>query len=125
VKEGKDWLRDLVEWLVQELLDVEPNERREDRQGYRNGYRQRDLFTRVGRLTLRVPRDREGRFSTQLFERYQRSEKALVLALQESYLQGVSTRKMRRITERLCGVEFSKDQVSCMAQALDEELIGW
>jgi transposase-like protein len=79
----------------------------------------------VGRLTLRVPRDREGRFSTQLFERYQRSEKALVLALQESYLQGVSTRKMRRITEKLCGVEFSKDQVSRMAQALDEELSGW
>jgi putative transposase len=133
VKEGKDWLRDLVEWLVQELLNIEfsefvaaePYERSADRQGYRNGYRQRDLFTRVGRLTLRVPRDREGRFSTYLFERYQRSEKALVLALQESYLQGVSTRKMRRITEKLCGVEFSKDQVSRMAQALDEELSGW
>ena len=133
VKEDQDWLRDLVAWLVQELLDVEfsefmavePYERSEERQGYRNGYRQRDLFTRVGRLTLRVPRDREGRFSTRLFERYQRSEKALVLALQESYLQGVSTRKMRRITEKLCGVEFSKDQVSRMAQALDEELYGW
>jgi len=133
VKEEKDWLRDLVEWLVQELLDVEfsefmvaePYERSEERQGYRNGYRQRDLFTRVGRLTLRVPRDREGRFSTQLFEHYQRSEKALVLALQESYLQGVSTRKMRRITEKLCGVEFSKDQVSRMVQALDEELSDW
>lgn len=133
VKEDKDWLRDLVEWLVQELLNIEfsefvaaePYERSADRQGYRNGYRQRDLFTRVGRLTLRVPRDREGRFSTYLFERYQRSEKALVLALQESYLQGVSTRKMRRITEKLCGVEFSKDQVSRMAQALDEELSGW
>jgi putative transposase len=133
VNEDKDWLRDLVEWLVQGLLDIEfsefvaaePYERSEERQGYRNGYRQRDLFTRVGRLTLRVPRDREGRFSTQLFERYQRSEKALVMALQESYLQGVSTRKMRRITEKLCGVEFSKDQVSRMAQALDEELSGW
>ncbi len=115
VKESKDWLRDLVEWLVQELLDVEfsefmavePYERSEDRQGYRNGYCQRDLFSRVGRLTLRVPRDREGRFSTQLFERYQRSEKALVLALQESYLQGVSTRKMRRTTEKLCRDEPS------------------
>jgi putative transposase len=133
VEEGKDWLRDLVEWLVQERLDnefaefiaTEPYERSEERQGYRNGYRQRDLFTRVGRLTLRVPRDREGRFSTQLFERYQRSEKALVLALQESYLQGVSTRKIARITEKLCGVEFSKDQVSRMAQALDEELSDW
>jgi hypothetical protein len=116
VKEGKDWLRDLVEWLVQELLEVEfsefmvaePYERSGEPQGYRNGYRQGDLFTRVGRLTLRVPRDREGRFSTQLFEHYHRSEKALVLALQESYLQGVSTRKMRRITEKLCGVESVK-----------------
>jgi putative transposase len=128
-----DWLRDLVEWLIQELLNLEflefvgaePYERSEGRQGYRNGYRQRELFTRVGRLILRVPRDREGRFSTLLFERYQRSEKALVLALQESYLQGVSTRKVKRITEKLCGVEFSKDQVSRMAQGLDEDLYQW
>ncbi len=129
----EDWLRQLVEWLVQELLETEfseflgadPYERTEDRQGYRNGYRERELVTRVGRLALRVPRDREGRFSTELFERYQRSEKALVLALQESYLQGVSTRKVKRITEKLCGVEFSKDQVSRAAQALDEELGTW
>jgi putative transposase len=89
------------------------------------GYYLRDLFTRVGRLTLRVPLDREGRFSTEIFERYQRSEKALVLALQESYLQGVSTRKVKKITEKLCGVRFSKDQVSSMAQELDEELGAW
>ena len=128
-----DWIRDLMEWLFQEMLDLEfnehlgaePYERSEERQGYRNGYRQRELFTRVGRITLRVPRDREGKFSTQLFERYQRSEKALVLALQQSYLQGVSTRKVKRITEKLCGVEFSKDQVSSMAQELDEELRAW
>lgn len=128
-----DWLPELVEWLVQELLELEfseflgaePYERNEDRQGYRNGYRQRELFTRIGRLTLRVPRDREGKFSTRLFERYQRSEKALVLALQESYLQGVSTRKVKKITEKLCGVEFSKDQVSRMARELDETLEGW
>lgn len=131
--EGGDLLRNIVEWILQELIELEFNdqigaeryERSEDRQGYRNGFRERDLFTRVGRITLRVPRDREGRFSTQLFEHYQRSEKALVLALQESYLQGVSTRKMRRITEKLCGVEFSKDQVSRMVQALDEELVPW
>jgi transposase-like protein len=131
--EDNDWLREMVEMLTQEMLEVEfeeflgaePYERSDERAGYRNGYRERELVTRVGRLNLRVPRDREGRFSTQLFERYQRSEKALVLALQESYLQGVSTRKMKKITEKLCGVEFSKDQVSRMAQELDETLEAW
>lgn len=128
-----DWLRDLVEWLYQEMLEMEFTdhlgaghyERTLTRQGYRNGYRDRQLNTRVGTLTLRVPRDREGKFSTRLFERCQRSEKALILALQEAYVAGVSTRKVSRITEKLCGTEFSKDQVSRMAQALDEELDRW
>jgi len=130
---GTDWLRDLVEWLYQEMLEMEfsahlgadPYERTPHRRGYRNGYRERQLHTRVGTLTLRVPRDREGKFSTRLFERCQRSEKALILALQEAYVAGVSTRKVSRITEKLCGTEFSKDQVSRMAQALDEELDRW
>jgi len=128
-----DWLCDLVEWLYQEMLEMEftdhlgagPYERTPGRQGYRNGYRERQLHTRVGTVTLRVPRDREGKFSTRLFERCQRSEKALILALQEAYVNGVSTRKVSRITEKLCGTEFSKDQVSRMAQELDEELDRW
>jgi len=131
--EGTDWLREIVECVMQTLLETEFTdfigaeryERSEGRHGYRNGYRERDLCTRVGTLTLRVPRDRGGQFSTELFERYQRSEKALVLALQEMYLQGVSTRKLRRVTEKLCGTSFSKDQVSRMTQALDEELALW
>jgi len=86
-----------------------PYERSQDRKGYRNGYYQRELYTRVERLTLHVPRDRKGRFSTETFERFQRSEKALVLGLQESCLQGVSTRKVKKITEKLCGVHFGKD----------------
>jgi len=118
----------MVEWILQELIELEFNkqigaercEKSEERQGYRNGFRKRDIFTRVGRIALRVPRDREGRFSTQLFVHYQRSDKVLVLAL-----QGVSTCKMRRIAEKLCGVEFSIDQVSRMAQALEEELDPW
>ena len=108
-----------------EQIGAERYERSKKRHRYCNGFLKRGLFTRVSRITLRVPRDREGRFSTQLFEHYQRSEKALELALQESYLQGVSTRKMRRITEKLCGIEFSKDQVSRLAQTLDEELEPW
>ncbi|MBW2309169.1 MAG: transposase [Deltaproteobacteria bacterium] len=142
LKAGEDpdgWMRSLLGWLLQEVLDLEFSqflgaahyERNQDRKGYRNGYYQRELFTRVGRLTLRVPRDRDGRFSTEIFERYQRSEKALVLALQESYLQGVSTRKVKKITDReackakLCGGQFSKDQVSSMVQELDDELVVW
>lgn len=130
---GTDWIRELVEWLYEEMLEMEFTEqlgasryeRTADRQGYRNGYRERQLHTRVGTLTLHVPRDREGKFSTRLFERCQRSERALILALQEAYVNGVSTRKVSRITEKLCGTEFSKDQVSRMAQALDDELDRW
>lgn len=130
---GDDWLKELVEWLLQEALEqrftefvgAEPHERTPERKGYRNGYRARQLHTRVGTLQLRVPRDREGRFCPEIFERYQRSEKALVLCLQEMYLQGVSTRKVRQITEQLCGTAFSKDQVSACAKQLDEQLESW
>jgi len=82
----------------------------------------RSLVTRVGKLELRVPQDRQGRFCTQLFERYQRSEKALVAALAEMYVQGVSTRKVKAITEELCGQEFSASSISAINQRLDEEL---
>ena len=76
------------------------------RPGYRAGYYERGLITRVGKIELRVPQDRAGEFSTALFERYQRSEKALVSALAEMYVQGVSTRKVKAITEELCGHSF-------------------
>jgi transposase-like protein len=76
----------------------------------------------VGKLELRVPRDRQGRFRTEVFERYQRSERALVAALAEMYVQGVSTRKVKAITEELCGHEFSASTISRMNQTLDAEL---
>src|SRR3984893_15137961 len=128
--EKEDYLRPLVELLVQELLEAEMNEalgaqkgeRTEGRMGYRSGYYVRNLVTRVGKLELRVPQDRQGRFSTELFERYQRSEKALVAALGEMYVQGVSTRKVKAITEELCGQEFSASSISAINQRLDEEL---
>src|SRR5947209_9834432 len=100
-------------------------ERSERRQGYRNGYKPRQLHTRVGTLTLRVPQDREGTFSTALFARYQRSEKALVLAMMEKYLEGVSTRKVQDIPETLCGTTFSKSLVSSLVGRLDAELSAW
>ncbi len=71
---------------------------------------------------MRVPQDRQGHFSTQLFERYQRSEKALVGALAEMYVQGVSTRKVKAITEELCGHEFSASTISAINKTLDESL---
>jgi transposase-like protein len=78
--------------------------------------------TRVGKLELRVPQDRQGRFRTEVFERYQRSEKALVAALTEMYVQGVSTRKVKTITEELCGHEVSASTISRLNTKLDEEL---
>ena len=128
-----DFLRFIVERVVQEVLEAEMTahlhaesyERSAERRGYRNGYKPRQLNTRVGTLTLQVPQDRDGTFSTQLFARYQRSEKALVLALMEMYVEGVSTRKVLEITEALCGTSFSKSLVSELAGQLDEELDAW
>jgi putative transposase len=128
-----DFLRLIVERVIQEVLEAEmtahlraePYERNTERKGYRNGYKPRQLNTRVGTLTLQVPQDRDGTFSTQLFARYQRNEKALVLALMEMYVEGVSTRKVREITEVLCGTSFSKSLVSELAGQLDIELDAW
>ncbi len=125
-----DWLRDLVEEVVQEVLESEMDEtlgaqkgeRTPTRVGYRSGYYTRTFVTRVGKLTLRVPQDRQGRFRSEVFERYQRSEKALVVALTEMYIQGVSTRKVKEITEELCGHEFSAATISRMTESLDTDL---
>ncbi len=100
-------------------------ERSDGRTGHRNGYKPRTLTTRVGTIELRVPQDRDGTFSTELFARYQRSEQALVATLMEMYLQGVSTRNVAAITEELCGTTFSKSHVSAVVGRLDPELKAW
>jgi putative transposase len=92
------------------------------RLGYRSGYYPRSLITRIGKIELRVPQDRQGRFSTELFERYQRSEKALMAGLAEMYVQGVSTRKVKAITEELIGHSFSASSISAVVKKLDGEL---
>jgi putative transposase len=128
--EDEEFLRALVRMALQEVLEAEmtealgaeKGERASGRQGYRSGYYGRTLITRVGKLELRVPQDRTGRFSTELFERYQRSERALVAALAEMYVQGVSTRKVKAITEELCGHSFSASAISAMNQRLDTAL---
>jgi transposase-like protein len=118
-------LNQLLEAELTEHLQAEPGERTAHRRGYRNGSYERKLTTRVGTLTLDVPRDRDGRFRTELFERYQRSEKALVLSLMEMVVQGVSTRKVKKITAELCGRQFSKSTVSKLSEGLDEQVAAW
>ena len=125
-----DFLKPLVQQVVQEILEAEMDEtlgaskgeRSSGRRGYRSGYYPRGLVTRVGKLELRVPQDRQGRFSTEIFERYQRSEKAFVNTLAEMYIQGVSTRKVKAVTEELCGHAFSASTVSSLNKKLDAEL---
>jgi len=131
--EDEDRLRSLVQHMLQRVFEeeltaflrAEAYERTTERRGYRNGAKPRTLKTRVGTIELMVPKDREGRFQPSLFERYQRNEKALVLALVEMYVQGVSTRKVKAITEQLCDLTISKSQVSVLAKGLDEEIAAW
>lgn len=128
--EQKDFLQPVVQEAVQAILEVEmeeclqagKHERSAERMGYRSGYYRRRLITRVGTMVLRVPQDRAGHFSTQVFEQYQRSEKALVAALAQMYVQGVSTRKVAAITEELCGHEFSASSISAITARLDARL---
>ena len=119
------FLQQFLEAEITSFLQAEPYQRTGDRTGYRNGYKPRIVKTRVGRIELSVPKDREGRFHSGLFARFQRSEKALILALQQAYLQGVSTRKVTKITEALCGTSFSKSQVSQLCQELDADIKAW
>src|SRR5262245_16759322 len=128
--EQEDLLRGLIQQIVEQVLESEMDEavgaekgqRTANRVGYRSGYYNWTLVTRVGKLELRIPQDRQGRFRTEVFERYQRSERALVAALAEMYVQGVSTRKVKAITEELCGHEFSASAISRINASLDEEL---
>jgi transposase-like protein len=128
--EQPDFLLPVVQEAVQAMLEVEmeeclqagKHERSDQRRGYRSGYYRRRLITRVGTLALRVPQDRSGHFSTQVFEQYQRSEKALVAALAQMYVQGVSTRKVAAITQELCGHEFSASSISTITARLDGQL---
>ena len=115
-------LQEVLEAEMTETVGAAKGERTSERLGYRAGYYDRTLVTRVGKLELRVPQDREGRFSTELFERYQRSERALVAALAEMYVQGVSTRKVKAITEELCGHSFSASSISAINKRLDASL---
>src|SRR6056297_3026656 len=128
VSDGKDEaFSKLLEEIFNQVLVAQsddqigaaPYERTVGRKAYRNGYRDRQLTTRVGTLTLHVPRHRNGDFSTEIFERYQRSEQALLLAMMQMVVSGVSSRKVEDITYELCGRTFSKSLVSKLCERLD------
>ena len=120
-----DVINQVLEAQCTEQLKAAPYERSEERQAYRNGYRTRTLYTRVGPLSLRVPQTRNGEFSTDIFNKYQRSEQAFVLGLMEMYVQGASTRKVKKVTEALCGASFSKSTVNQLCVNLDAVVNAW
>jgi len=112
-------LNQVLQAQAAEQIKAEPYERTEEREDYRNGYYKRRLETRVGNIVLQIPRFRYGKFTTDLFQRYQRSEQALLLALMEMVVNGVSTRKIEEITYELCGSEFSRSTISELCKNLD------
>lgn len=120
-----DMLQSAVTTEFERFLGAAPYERTDRRTGHRNGFKRRTLKTRVGAIELKIPQDRAGRFSPSLFERYQRSEKAFVLALTEMYLQGISTRKVTKVVEELCGTTVSASEISLLTKKLDGDLAAW
>jgi putative transposase len=115
-------LNELMLLQREQTLRASPYERSEERQGYANGFKDKVLQTRLGKLELQVPQTRDVPFYPSCLEKGQRSERALALAVAEMYVNGVSTRRVKRITEELCGLEISSTQVSRLSKLLDEEL---
>ena len=110
----------LMEKERDDYIHVDKYSRNAERVSSRNGYYERDYTTRIGTLSLVVPRTRDGEFSPTLFERYQRNEKALLASMLEMYVQGVSTRKVSKVVEELCGLNVSKSFISSLTRELDD-----
>lgn len=108
-----------------EYLGAAPYQRTAERKSYANGFKEKTVSTRLGKLELRVPQTRDSEFYPSALERGERSERALKLAIAEMYVQGVSTRKVAKITAELCGLEVTSTQVSRAAALLDKELEDW
>lgn len=106
-------------------LQAEEYERTGERTGYANGYKPKTVKTRVGEITFAIPQVREGGFYPSALEKGLRSERALTMTLAEMYIMGVSTRKVKAITEQLCGIEISAEQVSRATAQLDRVLQEW
>src|SRR5712691_6670315 len=127
--EGRDFLRESLSWVVQQLMEVEVSEligaehgeRSEERLTHRNGYRPRRWDTRAGELELAIPKLRRGSYFPSFLEPRRRSEQALVAVIQEAYVAGVSTRKVDQVVESL-GLRVSKSEVSRICAGLDEQV---
>ncbi len=132
-EQGLDYLPELIHTLINTAMQLERQkylgaaryEHSPERTGHANGYKPKTIQTRMGALDLAVPQVREGGFYPQALEKGLRSERALTLTLAEMYVQGVSTRKVARVVEQLCGCEVSSSQVSRAAALLDEKLAAW
>lgn len=133
IANGFNGIADAVSILMNSAMQIErsrylqadPYERTEHRQSYANGYKAKSVKTRVGTVSLAVPQTRDCEFYPQSLERGLRSERALKVALAEMYVQGVSTRKVAKITEELCGFEISSSDVSRASKSLDDQLQIW
>ena len=132
-EQGTEYLPELIRILVNAAMKIERqkhlgagwHERTPERQGHANGYKSKTVQTRVGGITFDIPQVREGGFYPGALEKGLRSERALTMALAEMYVQGVSTRKVKAITEQLCGIEISSSHVSRATAQLDEVLEAW
>jgi len=132
-QEGLDILPELIREIInaamqgerQQFLKAEPYQHNEEREGHANGYKPKTVHTRVGSITFSIPQVREGGFYPEALEKGLRSERALLQAMAEMYVQGVSTRKVKAVTEQLCGVGMSAAQVSHAAALLDTDLEKW
>lgn len=118
-------LNEYMEKERDSYMDSKRYERTENRHDYRNGYYERDYVLNIGRIRLKVPRTRSGGFSTEVFEKYQRCDQALLLSITEMFVNGVSTRKVTKIVKELCGENVSKSMVSDLTKKLDPIVNEW
>lgn len=122
-----DMRRNILTKVFNELMGKERDEYLENtayqsapnRSAYRNGYYERDYTTKIRTLSLRVPRTRDGKFSAEVFEKYQRNEKTLLTTMLEMYIQWISTRKVSNVIENMCGKTYSKSFVLSLTKELD------
>ena len=118
-------LNELMKAESEEQLGAARHERTDGRNDYRNGTRERGLNTRIGKISLQVPRHRNEPFHTMVFDNYQRSEACLIATMVQMVVDGVSTRKVEKVVQELCGTSFSKSTVSELCKRLDSEIKGF